>query len=353
MTPLDQRTKRFIRNLKATRIISALLAVEQLLYGLFLIQPGAPVRTQYFLSALLISFLCLISLLISKPNETFSGLGYPFFEMLPLALGMFIALNRMFANNGILLNIPTLYLAFIYGGAVFFLLDYVQSGILYGTFTIASIVMVNSHALLAKNVPFRTDFVINNGIAWTVSALNYRYFRQEQKHISLIEEQNQQLRMLSEQDTLTGLLNRRKIDSIISELLQNNQGGSAVSAVILFDLDHFKLFNDTFVHQRGDLLLKEIPALARDQLLENESLARWGGEEFLILSKRDGKALAESLRENIENHVFEQVGKITASFGVSPVLPDDSEVKIFRQVDKALYHAKEMGRNRVELFRSS
>ncbi|MDD4301829.1 MAG: hypothetical protein PHS03_05090, partial [Sphaerochaeta sp.] len=86
--------------MKATRIISALLAVEQLIYGLFLIQPGTPVRAQYFLSAFLISFLCLISLVISKPKETISGLGYPFFEMLPLALGMFIALNRMFANKG-------------------------------------------------------------------------------------------------------------------------------------------------------------------------------------------------------------------------------------------------------------
>ncbi len=353
MSPNDQRTKRFFRNLKATRIISALLAVEQLLYGLFLVQPNAPVRMQYFFSAFLIAFLCYISLVISKPKETISGMGYPFFEMLPLALGMVIALNRMFANKGILLNIPTLYLAFIYGGAVFFLLDYVQSGILYGTFTIASIAMVNSHVLLANNVPFRTDFVINNGIAWTVSALNYRYFRQEQKHISLIEEQNQQLRMLSEQDALTGLLNRRKIDSIISELLQNNQGGSAVSALILFDLDHFKLVNDTYGHQRGDLLLKEISTLVKEQLIEGESLARWGGEEFLILTKRDGQELAELLRIKIEGQMFEQVGSVTASFGVSPVLQDDSEVKIFRQVDKALYCAKELGRNRVELFTNS
>jgi diguanylate cyclase (GGDEF)-like protein len=353
MTPLDPRTKRFIRNLKATRIISALLAVEQLLYGLFLIQPGSPVRVQYFLSAFLISFLCFISFLISKPKETISGLGYPFFEMLPLALGMVIALNRMFANKGILLNIPTLYLAFIYGGAVSFLLDYVQSGILYGAFAIASIIMANSYTLLAENVPFYADFVVNNGIAWTISALNYHYYRQEQKYISLIEDQNQQLRMVSEQDALTGLLNRRKIDSIISELLQNKQNGSAAFTLILFDLDHFKLVNDTFGHQRGDLLLKELSALVKEQLLDGESLARWGGEEFLILTKRDGVALAESLRENIENHVFEQVGKITASFGVSPVLPDDSEIKIFRQVDTALYRAKEMGKNRVELFTNS
>ncbi len=353
MTPLDQKTKRFIRNLKATRIISALLAVEQLLYGLFLVQPGAPVRVQYFLSAFLIAFLCFISFLISKPKKNISGLGYPFFEMLPLALGMVIALNRMFANKGIILNIPTLYLAFIYGGAVVFLFDYVQSGILYATFAIVSIVMLNSHALIASNVPFQIDFIVNNLIAWTISALNYRYYIQEQKNINLIEEQNQQLRMFSEHDALTGLLNRRKIDSIISEILQNKMGGVTITAVILFDLDRFKMVNDTYGHQRGDILLKEISKLVQDTLEEGESLARWGGEEFLILTQREGKALAELLRREIENKQFEQVGKVTASFGVSPVLPDDSEVKIFRQVDKALYRAKELGRNRVEVFTSS
>lgn len=326
------------------------MAFEQLFYGIFLIPPGSPIRMQYFFSSFLIGFVCFVSLIVSIPKEKITGLGYPVLEMVPLAIGMTIALNRMFATTTVLLNIPTLYLAIIYGGAVLFLLDYIQSGILYCSLAIASIYLADSNIRLASNIPFSTDFFVNNLIAWAISAVNYRKYVQEQRNIAIIESQNVQLRLLSEHDDLTGLINRRKIDSIITDLLEHRQGGSAFTAVILFDLDHFKQVNDTFGHQRGDALLKEVSSFIKSRLLEDEAFARWGGEEFLILTKRDGKMLAESLRKEMEQTQFASIGTITASFGVSPVLPDDTDTKIFRQVDQALYRAKETGRNRVEVF---
>ncbi|MGH0051766.1 MAG: GGDEF domain-containing protein [Sphaerochaetaceae bacterium] len=350
MNSSDQRTKRFIRNLKATRIISALLAAEQGLYGFFLTQQGSPEKTLYLFSSFLIAFLCFVSFIISMPKEKITGLGYPIFEMVPLALGMGVSLNRMFAIPGIIFSIPTLYFAVMYGGAVIFLLEYRQSGILYGTLAVLSIMLFNAHGTDSSVMPFHADFVVNNLLAWSISALNYRNYLQEQRNMDVIAAQNVQLRRLSEQDALTGLLNRRKIDNIIVELLEDDEVRSKNKAIILFDLDRFKLVNDTYGHQKGDALLKAISTLAKKRLQKGEFLARWGGEEFLVLTSRNGKTLAESLRKDIERSDFGEIGKITASFGVSVILPGDTEVKIFRQADQALYRAKELGRNRVEVF---
>jgi diguanylate cyclase (GGDEF)-like protein len=127
--------------------------------------------------------------------------------------------------------------------------------------------------------------------------------------------------------------------------------------VLLLDVDHFKSINDRFGHTVGDLCLKEIIKRVRPLLRESDFLARFGGEEFVTLLPETGqtgaKEVAEKLRRCIEKTEFLHRGKavqITISIGATQVESTDLKPEsLFGRVDKALYQAKEAGRNRVVL----
>ena len=120
----------------------------------------------------------------------------------------------------------------------------------------------------------------------------------------------------------------------------------------MFDIDHFKAVNDTYGHDVGDAVLREISALVRDNIRENDTLARWGGEEFMVLSVRSNmkyaKQVADRLRKAVAEFSFTGVpGQITSSFGVALHNTGESGEELVKRVDKALYKAKETGRNKV------
>jgi diguanylate cyclase (GGDEF)-like protein len=155
-------------------------------------------------------------------------------------------------------------------------------------------------------------------------------------------------------DRLTNVYNRVKIDEIIDiELKKKNRLGSAFS-IILLDVDNFKLVNDTHGHLVGDLILKEFAEILKNNIRDIDFLGRWGGEEFIIVclqtDEKGAVALSENLRVKIEEFNFTKVGKITASFGVSTCKKDDDAKSIVDNADKALYKAKDNGRNQVCLF---
>lgn len=157
----------------------------------------------------------------------------------------------------------------------------------------------------------------------------------------------EQLEFLSNTDSLTGLKNRRKIDKILNEEIKNKK-----FSVILIDIDNFKLINDDFGHLAGDEILINIAEILKYNVNANDIIGRWGGEEFLIICKNttidEAENLARRLKSLIENADF-KIKKITASFGVS-VARNDLELKdILAKADKALYRAKENGRNQVVL----
>ncbi len=112
------------------------------------------------------------------------------------------------------------------------------------------------------------------------------------------------------------------------------------------------MINDNYGHQAGDQALIEFVNLLRDNIRSFDSLARWGGEEFLILAPhlRAGNAVqyADRLRELIAEHLFQEVGEITTSIGVAELANTDNIDSWIKKVDNALYRAKEQGRNRVE-----
>lgn len=180
------------------------------------------------------------------------------------------------------------------------------------------------------------------------------FFREQRKWKS-----HQELRAVAAVDPLTGLLNRRSFSTSLDEELQRMSRTGHSAAIILFDLDRFKHLNDSFGHHVGDEVLTKIAAIAYAELRNPfDRLARWGGEEFIILlhnmTEENAKGVCERLRSKIEELVVEyrtQEVAFTASFGGSLLHPNQPFEEALSRADKALYLAKANGRNRVEFKR--
>jgi diguanylate cyclase (GGDEF)-like protein len=123
--------------------------------------------------------------------------------------------------------------------------------------------------------------------------------------------------------------------------------------LVLYDIDHFKLVNDIHGHQIGDDALVRLSQIVSVHVRNTDVLARWGGEEFVILAPgSDGemaRQAAEKLAAVIRRTAFDEVGAITCSFGIAQYAAGDSAATLIARADHALYRAKMNGRNRVEL----
>lgn len=178
-------------------------------------------------------------------------------------------------------------------------------------------------------------------------ALSLVLFRRKEVH----------LRFLARHDALTGLHNRYSLEEIASRELARAQRGKHALSLVVLDLDHFKKINDQYGHAAGDRVLEKTSSRIRRAVREADMPFRMGGEEFLIiLPECDGataRQVADRLRaemsRNPVQHGNQQIG-ITASFGVASYEPvsDDWE-SLLRRADRALYRAKERGRDRVEI----
>ena len=170
---------------------------------------------------------------------------------------------------------------------------------------------------------------------------------------------HQALRSLASLDPLTGLMNRRSFSVSLEEELNRMARTGHAAAVILFDLDHFKRLNDRFGHRIGDEVLTEVASIAYSELRNPfDRLARWGGEEFIILlhnmTEDTARSVCERLRSRIEDLVVDSSGHsvvVTASFGGSLLRPGQPFSEALLHADQTLYHAKSNGRNRVEFRR--
>ncbi|WPL18232.1 putative diguanylate cyclase YdaM [Thiorhodovibrio winogradskyi] len=154
---------------------------------------------------------------------------------------------------------------------------------------------------------------------------------------------------LAYRDALTGLPNRRAFDERLAIEIARGQRYRQVFALLLFDIDHFKLINDNHGHVVGDQILHRFGEIILKRLRLADTLARWGGEEFTLLlpgtAAAGARRLAEQLRESVAAATFPRVERLTVSIGVTEFLPDDDSDSLFRRVDRALYAAKEQGRN--------
>ncbi|KRT53882.1 PAS domain S-box/diguanylate cyclase (GGDEF) domain [endosymbiont of Ridgeia piscesae] len=164
-------------------------------------------------------------------------------------------------------------------------------------------------------------------------------------------EMEQQLTQLAATDRLTQVFNRMKFDDELVEQIEWAKQQQSALGLIMFDIDHFKRINDNHGHDIGDRVLQEAVAVVQKRIRKSDMLARWGGEEFMIITPLADLAVvetvAEDLRKAIAQHQFPQVGRITASFGASMLHPDDDARALIKRVDQALYRSKREGRNRT------
>lgn len=164
--------------------------------------------------------------------------------------------------------------------------------------------------------------------------------------------QNRLLKNLSQTDSLSGLYNRRFMNQKLEEEISKYKRYKTPFSLLLIDIDYFKKINDTYGHDKGDLIIKQISSLIQQNIRNTDISARWGGEEFLILAPNSdlngALKLANNLKELIENAQFEVKQKITISAGVSVFEENLNQEKLLKLADNALYKAKGSGRNRVE-----
>ena len=193
--------------------------------------------------------------------------------------------------------------------------------------------------------------IIFSTIGGSISSLRHNLSiskSQQTKYIEIIHE-------MAIRDELTGLYNRRHVMELLDYEKNRSLRSGSFFCLAMLDIDHFKSVNDRYGHLAGDEVLRAVATMIDNTLRNTEFCGRYGGEEFLIvLTQTDIKGaltFAERVRINIENALFPELGpnfKVTVSIGLSQYQIGEDVDKIIFRADKALYRAKNSGRNRVE-----
>ena len=157
-------------------------------------------------------------------------------------------------------------------------------------------------------------------------------------------------------DALTNVLNRNAYNMKIGELVHEYKRYKEEWALLVLDIDHFKKFNDTYGHKTGDKVLKSVAATVSNSIRVSDHIFRYGGEEFVVIlsriNKETTKTLSEKIRREVERDYFvdgDNELKVTMSIGAAIITPEDTEASLFERADKALYQAKQNGRNQILL----
>jgi len=167
-----------------------------------------------------------------------------------------------------------------------------------------------------------------------------------------LERANARLQELSRKDALTGIFNRRAADERLRAEFATSKRSSHRYAVMLMDIDHFKQINDQFGHETGDQVIQQVAKLLQKSIRESDFVARFGGEEFIVIlpatDQSGAISIANKLCHQIAQQHFNTVGQVTISIGVASSVTDDADADAaVRKADIAMYAAKRAGRNRV------
>ncbi len=185
----------------------------------------------------------------------------------------------------------------------------------------------------------------------TLNVVLYRWVVQP------MSESNMRLSHMASTDSLTGLLNRRAFLERFELELQAARFHHTTLSIIVFDLDHFKLINDNFGHEKGDHVLIHTATIVKNAIRATDHLARIGGEEFALLlpgaSSMAAVRVAEQMRKVLEQQSLENMPAVTGSFGVATWFGSELPESLLKRADDAAYAAKHAGRNRVVVSNGS
>lgn len=207
-------------------------------------------------------------------------------------------------------------------------------------------------SLISKD--FTAEIITIYEIVFLISGLFTRsmlqYLKRSSEHLGLMQEH-------AERDFLTGLYNSRAFDGLMQKTITNAIEEKSYFSVLMLDIDHFKHVNDTYGHLAGDKVLASLANILNKQFNIDDPIARKGGEEFVVIINRytctEANDIAEQLRKAVEKYNFVlpdgQVIHITISIGIA-CYPHISADELIDIADKALYLAKQSGRNCVRMF---
>ena len=219
---------------------------------------------------------------------------------------------------------------------------------------------LNSELLLSMRVNTISATVIAlilSFILWKSTALSFFQNKTIQNQTRELEKKNELLKHMARTDMLTGLYNRMRFTEYVEREISRIKRTGENSCLIMLDIDHFKSVNDYYGHPNGDTVLKWIAGVTKGQLRDTDTLARFGGEEFMILlpgTTIEGACkVAEKIRLAIEKCTFPgqmEDLQLTASFGIATLHKGKKTTfdHIYLEADRAIYRAKDKGRNRIE-----
>lgn len=234
------------------------------------------------------------------------------------------------------------------------------AGVVYGVITVAVFITLCSYILFVADgwfvvAHYTTEFKLRLIYSFaTVTFLSAFYEHSRQTSFNIVKDLSDKFEKQAQQDTLTRLPNRRGIQQFIEFESARARRQKKPLTLILCDIDRFKRVNDQYGHDGGDVVLKHVSDLFKASIREQDGVARWGGEEFLFVlpdtEESNAVVLAEKVRETLATSPVDIQQKnvvITASFGVAQIDFEQGLDKALTLADKALYKAKEKGRNKV------
>ena len=202
-----------------------------------------------------------------------------------------------------------------------------------------------------KDVIVKIKNYLDESYVFTVKATKFHeYYILTFTDITAISKQSKEFEYGANYDALTQIYNRKAFERLLNEKIDKQRYIKSKFIFIMLDIDFFKKVNDTYGHQIGDEVLKQLVNVVNSHIRDDDIFARIGGEEFVLIldiNIENGFKVINHLREFIENEEFDTVKNITCSFGITEYKKDDSIESMMKRADKALYDAKNSGRNKV------
>lgn len=266
---------------------------------------------------------------------------YAFYFIFPSKLAQHLILTSV-------LLLPALYVQF------FNRLPGPQALLQAGTVLLSFLLLNFPHALMTVGSPNLFDGLVF-ALAFAVSHILILTFISASlwldSELTQVRQDAAWFQRLANHDFLTDLPNRRHIENILRTTIAQASRGGAPCAALVIDIDHFKGLNDRFGHPTGDEVLREISRRLRSELRAGNTLGRWGGEEFVVVAPqtelREAQQLGERLLYTVRANPILGEHRLTVSIGAAVYRPGDTPETLIDRADRALYRAKQAGRDRL------